>query len=132
MSTPTHAIVIDLEDGDRRLDCTAPAGAPCHAVWECNCESFYDLTTVDGQPTHRPWYDDGEGHTGRFDMNYCAVESWWGADDNCSIGLVRVPVEVDWDDALILAPVSAHLIGSPDFTVDVQLDLTTPTRKDQP
>lgn len=87
-----------------RLKCSAPTASPCHAVFDCACEVYFDLATDDeGRPTHL----DGEPgdpessrelHTGRFDQHHCHVAEWFDADEPELIGSTTMDVEATWDE----------------------------------
>ena len=81
-----------------RLVCEAPADAPCHAAFDCDCEQFYDyMVTREGVPTHLPDpFDKHHWHTGRFDPTRCGLADWF-EDDEAIQGEVTFDVHPKWD-----------------------------------
>lgn len=97
-----HTITYDLfYPGNGTMTCHAPVGAPCRAVWDCDCESTYGYHVKDGKPHHYSTYDDGISvrghHVGRFDPDECNLCDWHGSSEGDVIGAVVVDVEPQWE-----------------------------------
>jgi len=102
MSAPNHFVTVDLEGwhpGDcPTLICKAPADAMCHAIWTCQCESWFKDGIENGQPWHAPGdYSeiDDERHVGTLDPSQCIYIDWAGNSDECLRGVITIPVEPD-------------------------------------
>lgn len=104
MSIHGHKVEMNF-DGyvSTRLICHAPADAQCKAVWDCDCEAFYDfLITDDGLPTHLP--DPHYKHrwcTGRWGTG-CDLVDWFDAgEDEALTGTVTFDVTAEWGDGYV-------------------------------
>ena len=93
--------VVIWEDGSWFLKCHETPDAPCHAIWECGCESFTGYSVVGGAPQHEGYaldVDDTVIHKGKFDPSYCNIEEWFDAIGTEMVhGTIRVPVTVELD-----------------------------------
>lgn len=83
-----HTVTLTFDGGyipTTTWTCTAPPDALCHAVWDCDCESWVHAGVTDeGVPWHS-WEDvedpltpTTERHTGTFG-DECALGTWWDA-----------------------------------------------------
>lgn len=94
-----HSIVIDLQrPGFPRFDCNAPAGSPCHAKWECECETIWGYRRIRGNPAHDTTMEGpeelgNEVHVGHYDNTHCNLTEWHDNQDEAVEGTVRVDVK---------------------------------------
>lgn len=97
------------------MQCSAPHQSPCHAVFDCDCETYADFAVDGDQPTHAVESFDAQParHTGRFDVHQCTNVDWL---DNCGEeivhGTISFPVTPKWDGesmifTLHIAPVTS-------------------------
>lgn len=95
-----HEVIITAEDGcfTTRFVCNAPSTSMCHAVWTCDCETFYRSGIRHGMPAHQPDYENPDRwHAGTFDPDFCNLRDWYEADDEGLSGEVTVPVEANFE-----------------------------------
>ena len=95
-----HTINYDLRyPGNGVLECHAAPDAMCHAVFDCECESYDGYHVVDGKPHHHSSYDGIEAsghHVGHFDPDQCNLRDWHENSDEDVAGEVRVYVKEEW------------------------------------
>ena len=111
-----HIITYDLIDPrSGAMDCLAPADAPCHAVWDCGCETIYDYHVRNGEPHHYSTYDGDDmqvrgHHVGHFDADECSIRDWHENSDEDVTGTVAVKVNPVWHgDFYELEAISAEV-----------------------
>lgn len=80
-----HFIEIDGTCGRMELVCTAPAGAACRMVWDCDCDEWHS-ETCDSEA--RKLVDMGECNHALF-INNDDIQ-WLGT------GAVSIPVATSW------------------------------------
>ena len=105
---PAHRLVI--ESGFVMFECHAPADALCRAVYNCDCEEWFEAGVEDGVPWHgtetltecagESW-ERKVRHYGRFDPRECNARDWIEGDpiecqERGTDGQVVIPVDVSW------------------------------------
>lgn len=100
--TPHHTVTARFEDGHfvealATMTCTAPADALCHAVWNCDCDSWCTQgVNSEGLPFHESEDDYGPDHVGRFDPEFCNLREWFDGSDETLNGEITFPVTPEW------------------------------------
>jgi hypothetical protein len=82
------------------LTCKAPVESICHAVWDCQCESWDADGIEDGAPWHSLQggdFDSTERHVGRFDRSECNLVNWFDNTDEVMRGSITFPVVAAFD-----------------------------------
>lgn len=94
-----HTVTVDYDQdpfaGDQTMTCNAPPLSQCHAVFDCECESWSEIGIVDGNPRHTSWGD--EVHVGRFNPKECNLRDWFEGTDECLAGSFTAPVDAEWE-----------------------------------
>ena len=107
---PEHAHRLVIEDGFVMFECHAPADALCRAVYNCDCEEWFEAGVEDGVPWHETEtltecagesWERKVRHYGRFDQRECNAGDWIEGDPiGCQArgtdGRVVIPVDVAW------------------------------------
>ncbi|TSI12654.1 hypothetical protein [Brevibacterium aurantiacum] len=94
-----HSIIIDMRyPQSSTFECKAPNGTPCHASWECECETIWGYRRLGGNPVHDTTMEGAEGlgneiHVGYFDSTQCNLTEWHDNQDEAVEGTVRVDVK---------------------------------------
>lgn len=107
-----HRATLDFDGGyvTQTLTCTAPPHSMCHAVFDCDCDEFYDSRVVDDHPVHvlRPDDYNEQIHTGRFSPSHCTVREWSeNLQEEILHGQVTFDVRVEYQtDFLTLHPIN--------------------------
>lgn len=101
-----HSIILDMRAPQfGGFECTAPNGSPCHAVWDCECETIWGYRRIGGNPAHDTTMEGSDGlgnevHTGYFDGSQCNLTDWYDNQEECVNGEIRIDVspvnEIDY------------------------------------
>lgn len=108
-----HVVTLEWHDYSfsptESLTCKADPGAFCHAVWDCECESWDEHGIEDGVPWHGYSSDDGDvRHFGRLDPTECNLVNWFENSEEVMRGSVTFPVVATFDgDYYTFAPEDA-------------------------
>jgi hypothetical protein len=93
-----HTVTVVWECGyppTYRFACHAPAGALCHADFDCPCETWRNLRVDgDGRPSHTD--DAGVRHVGGYGET-CNLREWFENGDEPLEGHITFTVMPSWD-----------------------------------
>lgn len=79
------------------MTCNAPFDAYCHAVYECDCESWNSsMVTGNGQPFHVTYDFREEGHYGYFDSDECNLVTWFENSEETLRGILSFDVKSEF------------------------------------
>ena len=93
-----HPVTVEWDGGlvTYRMACNAPADALCHAVYECDCESYYSPGVIGDHPAHLT--EAGHVHQGKFDAAFCNLREWFDVEPvEVLHGSLTFPVVASWN-----------------------------------
>lgn len=93
--TSNHSVEINFDGGAiYSLHCREKLQSRCHAVFNCDCEIYYNYAVIDGLPRHETSGD--EVHIGRFIESRCTLKEWFDGDSSFLDGNISFPVYEEW------------------------------------
>lgn len=97
-SSDHHQVILEFDGDDRpiaTMRCTAPVESPCHARYDCDCESWHAEGVEYGVPWHQVNPDD-QPHFGSLDPLDCGFITWFDGQPANLSGSVAFNVTPDW------------------------------------
>lgn len=95
-----HWVEIEFwgDTSDKTFHCEAALNSLCHALYSCECESWYTEGMRDGKPFHIA-QGEAEYHVGEWNIAECRYEDWFYDIDGEGLrGSVKLDVRPEWDD----------------------------------